>query len=1851
MEWPTSYHAATATEHSIVTPSSATTMASIVDVNKMKIGYFSNEFPHDDLKTLCRRLYKHSKDKRYTLLARFIHEATLAVRDEIRQLPAQLRGLVKPFETAFDLADDTVLRSGALGGSIDGVLLCVVQLSIFIGHYENATGCESYDFHSTDACLTGLGVGLLATVAVSLAPTLADLPLTGASVIRTAFRLGVVVDEVSQNLHPRPAEGPGDSWAYVVPSVTGEDAQRQLDIFHAAENTPQPNKIFISALSRSSVTVSGPPTRLKQLFLVSDFFRDRDWVALPVYSGLCHAAHIYTSAHIERIIKTESMEWLDERFSPGVPIFSTSTGRQFPAKSAGSLLQVIIEEILTQAIKWDNVVKGVVEKATDVAASECQLLVFRTSLPTRDLIKALEGTDQQGVSIRTILKDLVPWVSKADAASPRQQPRGTEQAKIAIVGMSCRLPDGATDTEKFWELLDAGLDVHREIPADRFDVGTHSDPTGKRLNTSLTPYGCFIDNPGLFDAPFFNMSPREALQTDPMQRLAIVTAYEALERAGYVANRTASTQGERIGTFYAQASDDYREVNSAQEIGTYFITGGCRAFGPGRINYFFKFAGPSYSIDTACSSGLATIQIACNSLWNGDTDMAVAGGMNVLTNSDAFAGLSNGHFLSKTPNACRTWDSEADGYCRADGVVSVVMKRLEDAQADNDNILGVILAAGTNHSADAISITHPHAGHQADLTQSLLRRAAVDPLDVSFVEMHGTGTQAGDAQEIQSVTNIFAPLETRRRSLKQPLYIGAVKSNVGHGEAVAGTTALLKVLLMFEKEAIPPHVGIKTAINPGFPQAQELERRNLHIPFEKVAWQRSHERRRIAVVNNFSAAGGNTSIIIEEPPLRELTEDVDPRASHLVVVSAKSKASLKGNLERMVAYLDAHPDVSIPGLAYTTTARRHHHNHRVAVSIPVGISSSSVSGAAGSLKKQLESQIRSADSHKPIPPTGPPPVVFAFTGQGVSHRSMDLQLFRNAPEFRAQLLHLDSLAQSQGFPSFIPAIDGSHAQDYTHSPVVTQLALVCVEIALAKYWASLGIRPDVVIGHSLGEYAALQVAGVLSAADAIFLVGSRAALLERRCSTGSHKMVAVRASADAVREKVKPKVLSFEVACINGPNDTVLSGPSADMDALVNMLQASDSNSVGLKCFTLDVAFAFHSSQTDPILDEFEDLARKGILFQPPTIPIVSPLLGRVIFDEKTVNANYMCRATRETVDFVAAIEAACRTGTIDDTMAWIEIGPHPVCIGLARSILASSWSLSAAVPSLRRGEDNWQTLSYSLGVLYEAGVPVDFDEFHSPFQHTLRLIDLPTYAWNDKNYWIQYNGDWALTKGNTFYDKEKQETAAANKNPLAAAHSSLQTSLVHRVVNESFIGNAGHVVVQSDVMQADFLAAAWGHKMNNAGVLTSSIHADVAFTLGKYLFENLRPGAATGGALVDMEVYNMIVREGIVAQKNTKVPQLIQVSISTPDIGLGVAYLEWHNLTSDGLSVVEAEPVVTAQIRYGSSADSLAGWVPTTHLILGRIEALERLADQGMANRLSHNMAYLLFANNLVDYADKYRGMQSVVMQGLEAFADISIKLDKGGVWIVPPFYIDSVCHLAGFVMNVSDAIDTNNNFCVTPGWKSFRIARPLIAGGKYRSYVKMIPTIEDPSVYHGDVYILQDKEIIGVMQAMKFRRYPRVLLNRFFSAVDVCHPGTGTTSEALFPASKVSKTANQTLPPTQEKAVQPQLVASPVPKRELNTTEIAPTPAIAASAAVAAADSDSTTAKAIALLAAEAALEITDLVDDASFANLGIDSLMSLVIAEKLREQLGVTVSGSLFLEYPTVGDLRAWLMEYYS
>ncbi|KAI5309184.1 hypothetical protein KEM55_003858, partial [Ascosphaera atra] len=458
-----------------------------------------------------------------------------------------------------------------------------------------------------------------------------------------------------------------------------------------------------------------------------------------------------------------------------VPIM-TSNDTVFDFNDAEELANEVIFQLLEPVGTVESVFMAILEMSVK---TEIDLFHFYQGVKAEEVQRRFHDCPSIRTVVRLFADDVVP---------PQKTPAVSLEKQIAIVGFSGRFPC-AKDAEELWDILQSGKDVHKRVPLDRFNIETHYDPTGKRPNTMTTPYGCFIDEPGLFDNQFFSVSPREATQMDPVQRLALITAFEALEMAGIVPGRTPSTRNSRIGTFYGQASDDWRETNSNQNIDTYFIPGGIRAFTPGRINYHFKFSGPSYNVDTACSSSFAAMQLACLSLAKGDCDTAITGGVNVLTNPDIFTGLSRGHFLSST-GQCKAFDNAADGYCRSDGVGSVIFKRLADALADNDNIYGVIMNVQTNHSAEAASITRPHHGAQAALCQSILSTTGTNPHDVDYVEMHGTGTQAGDYHEVMSVSEVFAPRHAPVRT--HPLYVGTVKANIGHGEASAGVMSLIK---------------------------------------------------------------------------------------------------------------------------------------------------------------------------------------------------------------------------------------------------------------------------------------------------------------------------------------------------------------------------------------------------------------------------------------------------------------------------------------------------------------------------------------------------------------------------------------------------------------------------------------------------------------------------------------------------------------------------------------------------------------------------------------------------------------------------------------------------------------------------------------------------------------------------------------------------------------------------------------------------------------------------------------------------------------------------------------------------
>ena len=1393
---------------------------------------------------------------------------------------------------------------------------------------------------------------------------------------------------------------------------------------------------YISAYGLRGITVSGPPSSLSQLRSFGGFQNLRS-TSISVY-GPYHSSLLSSESDIEHIL--EGLASNAAAHPNRIPVIS-SAGATAQGGDFGTLLKAAVGQILLHPIRWDSVIEEL--------QNWLRTLIPTEAAPTAFSVVSI-GSNQEHLIYtalqQTTMLPLLPPTAPLSGPFPLDGITGPspKQPKLAIIGMSGRFP-GAKDNEAFWDLLYQGLDVHKPVPALHWDSKTHVDPTGTAKNTSATPFGCWLDDPAAFDARFFNVSPREAVQMDPAQRLGLMTAYEAIEQSGMVPDATPSTRRDRVGIYYGVTSNDWMETNSAQSIDTYFIPGGNRAFIPGRINYFFKFSGPSYAIDTACSSSLAGIHLACNSLWRGDIDTAIAGGTNILTNPDFTAGLDRGHFLSRTGN-CKTFDDDADGYCRGEGVGTVIIKRLEDAMADNDPILALILGADTNHSAESESITRPHVGAQLAIFNKILNKSAVSPYDINYVEMHGTGTQAGDAAEMNSVLTSFAPSPSevkRGRGKDQPLYIGSAKANIGHGEAASGVSSLIKVVLMMQKNNIVPHCGIKTKINHRFPT--DLQERNVRIATKPTTWERSSNpaKPRRVLVNNFSAAGGNSALLIEDAPKREIPSlDENTRTTHLIAISAKNGFSLQGNVRSMLEFLKQNPDVRLDQLSYTTTARRTHHLHRVMLA----------GSQTEEICHQLETAIRDETGIKR--PKSAPKIVFTFTGNGAQYPGMGKQFFEQFSTFRNEVRRLDQIGQSLGFPSAMAVIQSTEQDIGIFAPAAVQLATTCVQIALGRLWASWDIAPVAVVGHSLGEYAALNMAGVLSDADTIFLVGKRAQLLEENCKQGTHSMLVVRGPLDSVASVLKET--KYEIACINSPIETVVAGLKEDVSVFQSLLTAA-----GMKSTLLTVPYAFHSSQMDAVLGQFEKLAT-GVTYAKPKLPVLCPLDGSVVVDEGTFGPHYLARHCRETVNFRAALVAATKDKIITDQTTTIEIGPHPAISGMVKAELPQVVSLA----SMQRGRPPFQVLAAALRALYSAGAEIRWSEYHRDFKASHKVLPLPAYSWDLKEYWMQYVNDWSLRKG------DPPVVISAGNAPK------LESTTIHRIVEESGDTDKTHIVVEADIARKDLSPLVQGHEVDNIPLCTPSVYADIALSLGTYLLDRYRPNKEE--RLVD--VSDMTVSKALILREKVA-EQLLQAHADV-DWTSSAATIIFMSFDTKNKLQEHARCIVRFQDR--SQQETLQ---KDAYKVKHKMQALRDGIATGDTARFNRPMVYRMI-RPLARFHDDYRAIDEVVLNSktLEASSKLSFgSVKRGGDFHTHPAIIDALTQSCGFTMNCNDSTDLDIEVFMNHGWGGFKIFEPIDFDKEYTTYTRMHEGTD--KLWHGDVVIFDGDNVVASLQQVTVR------------------------------------------------------------------------------------------------------------------------------------------------------------------
>lgn len=874
---------------------------------------------------------------------------------------------------------------------------------------------------------------------------------------------------------------------------------------------------------------------------------------------------------------------------------------------------------------------------------------------------------------------------------------------LAIIGIGCRFPGGASGAGALWERLVDGIDAISEIPRERWEVDRFFHPEASAPGKTYARHGGFLDqSPFDFDAAFFGLSNREAAVLDPQQRLLLEVTWEAFEDAGVDA---AALRGRPVGVFIGGFSLDNLidrfGILSRDEISSSTATSSTMAMLANRLSHAFDLAGPSLTIDTACSSSMVATHLACASLTAGESELAIAGGVNILLAPEPFMAMAKGGFLSRA-GRCQAFDAGADGYVRAEGAGIVVLKPLDRALADGDRIYAQILATGVNQDGHTPGISMPNPEAQEALIRRVVSEAGIEPSDVVYAEAHGPGTQAGDPIEAGSLGRVYGT----GRPQDRPLPVGSIKTNIGHTEAAAGIAGLIKASLVLAHRRVPPNLHFRTP-NPRI----DFGALGLAVPTRAADLPAAGPL--CAAVNSFGYGGTNAHAILASAPLSPATPDLHAdEAPRLFPLSARDEAALAASAR---ALADEASRLPLAAIGHTLARRRTHHPVRAAVW------ARTPGELADRLRGLAASDVGSAGKRAPEMPRR---LLFVYTGMGAQYRGMGRRLFADSPVFRAAIERCDRIARTCSGQSVLDLFAGDpDAADEgapIRAPIEAQLPNLALQVGLTELWRSLGVVPDGVLGHSVGEIAAAWASDVLALEEAIRMTCARGETFERIAGQGS--MLAVGLGRPAVESRL-PRDGGLTISAILAPDSAVVGGPGDALDRLSAELARDE-----IFHRRLQVDVAYHHAQVDAI----ESALRAGfgdVAHGPPLLPIYSTLEGRRI-DGNRHDLDYWLRNGRRPADFERAVTAALGDGF--DAM--IEIGPNRVMSAAVRSCAAAAGRAVWTGASMIRGQSETDQVRALLPEMYAAGVAIDWDAHHPPS----RFVPLPSYPWQRTRIWTE---------------------------------------------------------------------------------------------------------------------------------------------------------------------------------------------------------------------------------------------------------------------------------------------------------------------------------------------------------------------------------------------------------------------------------------------------------------------------------------------------------------------------------
>ncbi|MEU9099689.1 amino acid adenylation domain-containing protein [Streptomyces sp. NPDC048361] len=920
------------------------------------------------------------------------------------------------------------------------------------------------------------------------------------------------------------------------------------------------------------------------------------------------------------------------------------------------------------------------------------------------------------------VKSLATYLAGETKASRTIVPdrrRADQDEPIAVIGMACRLPGDANTPEEYWELLERGGDGIVEVPKDRWDAEALYNPDPEVPGTSYCSRGGFVGPIDLFDAPFFGISPREARSLEPMQRMVLETTWEAFERAGYTLDQL---RGSRTGAFIGVGkSSAYHEygltmAGTLTDLDGYVGPGSAGGTMSGRVSYVFGLEGPTLTLDTACSSSLVTTHLACNALRNGECDLAVSAGVSLMLTPELHVEFSRLHGMS-ADGRCRSFSSDTDGTGWSEGSAAVVLKRLSDAQRDGDPVLAVLRGTAVNHDGHAASLTTPSGPAQQRVIRAALAASGLQPDDIDYLEAHGTGTKLGDPIEGTALAEVFGS----SHSDETPLWVGSAKSNLGHTQAAAGLAGVMKVVLAMRHDTLPQtlHVAEPTP-------AVDWAGAGMALVREQRPWPAKDVPRR-AGVSSFGIGGTNAHVIVEEPP-RQTARPAEGAAPAPLpptvpfVVSGHSDAALRQQVENLHLHMGMNIQDRLGDVARSLATTRSHFRRRLVLAVK----------DKAELLDKLASFARTgelpADSVRTGNHAEEPRLALLFTGQGSQVPGMGKDIYDVHPVFRETL---DEVAArftglEQPLLDVMWAAPGSAREALLHRTDFTQPALFALQVALWRLWESWGVRPELLLGHSIGELAAAHVAGVFDLDDACRLVAARGRLMQALPARDG-AMVSLEVTGEEAQAALDALGLRgrLDVAGLNTPTQTVLSGDTDAVEAITAHFTEQ-----GRRAKRLTVSHAFHSHHMDAMLDEFRAVAQ-GVTFSPAAIPLVSSLTGERTVPGELEQPGYWVRQVRQAVRFSDGMRSLRREGA----NTFLELGPQAVLSGMGAACLADDGPVSW-MPSCTPGKDGASVVQRSLAELHVRGVPVDWAGYFAPFGGA--RVALPTYAFQRERFWFE---------------------------------------------------------------------------------------------------------------------------------------------------------------------------------------------------------------------------------------------------------------------------------------------------------------------------------------------------------------------------------------------------------------------------------------------------------------------------------------------------------------------------------